>query len=288
MDLYDILVIVRLVLVLLVAAPALYFFARLLRQPGYRHDNTRRWVDLCKIATGLWGVAQLLKVLDLIIYVATSPWNYGARQAYYVFYHTSSLLDVWAAIVIFLALFYLAHALTQLQTESQEEEESGAYRKGRRVVFGVAGLLLPLNLARWCLHLVDDLAGADLTPRHQMAGLVAGCFDVAVAGILFLCAVGSVVYSAKSRKKSLGSPLKKAGTILVTCSSLYLVREAWRFVLFFFFFGFFGLFSIIDVLLGCWMTFAILTMLYLLGIKSHYSLSKVHYRSGAAEDGQAI
>ncbi|CCF33192.1 hypothetical protein CH063_05428 [Colletotrichum higginsianum] len=285
MDLYDILSIVRIVLVLLVAVPALVFFGRLLRQPGYRHDNTRRWVDLTKIATGLWGLAQLLKVLELIIYVATSFDQYYARQAYYVFYHTSSLLDVWAVIVIFLALFYLAHALTQLRTESQEE--SGAYRKGRRVVFCVAGLLLPLNLARWCLHLVDDLAGADRSVRNRTAGLIANCFSVAIAGILFLCATGSVVYSAKSRKKSFGSPLRKAGTLLVACSSLYLVREAWQFVAFFFF-GLFGVFNLIDVFLGCWMTFAILTMLYLLGAQPHYSLSKVHYRSSATTDGQAI
>ncbi|TQN68896.1 Secondary metabolism regulator LAE1, partial [Colletotrichum shisoi] len=79
-----------------------------------------------------------------------------------------------------------------------------------------------LNLARWCLHLVDDLAGGDRSVRNRTAGLIASCCDVAIAGVLFLCDVGSVVYSAKSRKRSFGSPLKKAGTLLAACSSLYL------------------------------------------------------------------
>ncbi|GJC89835.1 hypothetical protein ColLi_12673 [Colletotrichum liriopes] len=299
--------IVRIVLVLLVTIPALAIFGLLFRKPGYRHDNTRRWVDYTKIASGIWGFAQTLQILQQIIFVAyyddTRGWfeAYPARDASFALGFIGSMLEVWAAIAIFLALFYLAHALTQLRTEGQED--SSAYRKGRKVALGVSGFLFALNLVTLCLALASNFP-ASWDDHTRAMNLVASCFSIASAGIVIICAIGSVVYSAKSRKKALGSPVQKvrlvltgggslrtnrvfsqAATILVVCSSLYLVRAAWYIVIFFY--GIFEIFAIIDVFVGCWIPFVILVLLYFLATKEDYSLSKTHYRSRTVADSQA-
>ncbi|GKT76412.1 hypothetical protein ColTof4_08835 [Colletotrichum tofieldiae] len=284
--------IVRIVLVLLVTIPALAIFSLLFRKPGYRHDNTRRWVDYTKIASGIWGLsrisAQTLQILQQIIFVAyyddTRGWfeAYPARDASFALGFIGSMLEVWAAIAIFLALFYLAHALTQLRTEGQED--SSAYRKGRKVALGVSGFLFALNLVTLCLALASNFP-ASWDDHTRAMYLVASCFTIASAGIVIICAIGSVVYSAKSRKKALGSPVQKAATILVVCSSLYLVRAAWYIVIFFY--GIYEIFAIIDVFVGCWIPFVILVLLYFLATKEVYSLSKTHYRSSTVADSQA-
>ncbi|OHW89601.1 hypothetical protein CSPAE12_11825 [Colletotrichum incanum] len=280
--------IVRIVLVLLVTIPALAIFGLLFRKPGYKHDNTRRWVDYTKIASGLGGLAQTLQTLQQIIFVAyfddVRGWfeAYPARDASFALGYIGSMLEAWATIAIFLALFYLAHALTQLRTEGQED--SSTYRKGRKVALGVSGFLFVLNLVTLCLALATNFP-ADWNDHTWTMQLVANCFSIVSAGTMIICAIGSVVYSAKSRKKALGSPVQKAAAILVVCSSLYLVRTAWYIVVFLY--GFFGVFGIIDVVLGCWIPFAILVLLYFLATKEDYSLSKTHYRSRTVADNQA-
>ncbi|GKT44670.1 uncharacterized protein ColSpa_04851 [Colletotrichum spaethianum] len=279
--------IVRIVLILLVTIPALVIFGLLFRRPGYSHDNTRRWVDYTKIASGFWGSAQILRLLQQIIFTAYYDDIHGwlvfqARDASFAFGYISSMFEIWAVIAIFLALFYLAHALTQLRTEGQDD--SSAYRKGRIVVLGVSGFLAVLNTVTWCLWLANSLSPS-WDDNARIMYLVASCFTIVIAGLLVFCGIGSIVYSAKSRMKARGSPVQKAAQILVVCSSLYLVRAAWFMVIFFF--GLYDFFGIIDVFLGCWISFVILALLYVLTIKEEYSLSKAHYRSKTVVNSQS-
>ncbi|KAK1977687.1 hypothetical protein LZ30DRAFT_251673 [Colletotrichum cereale] len=287
MDNYKNYWIARAVLVLVTAVSGLVIFSLLIRKPGHMHDHTRRWVDYTKIGLGLWVSAQIVNPLWQIIlftcFDIVHGWqnNSTARSAFFVISYIGGVIDLWSTIALFLALFYLAHALTQLRTEGQED--SSAYQKGRKVVLGVSGFLCGISIVMWCLFLATSLSEHWDENTGRMY-LVASWINTIIVVTLVLCSIGSVVYSAKSRKKALGSPVQKAATILVVCSSLYLLCTAWS--VFNLFFRLPAFLVIVDVFTNCWPSFAIFTLLYLLATKEEYLLSKTHYRLWTADDGE--
>lgn len=112
-------------------------------------------------------------------------------------------VEVVLNLSIFLAVFYMAHALTQLRTEG--DEVSSAYRKGRGFALGGSILVVLLSFVAFCLYL-DDRFGRYYKEYEYM---VASCLMLASYSILIIMAIGSVVYAAKSRKKAFGSGLEQ-------------------------------------------------------------------------------
>ncbi|KAL0933874.1 uncharacterized protein CTRU02_210673 [Colletotrichum truncatum] len=286
--------IVRMVIVLLVTIPVLILFGLSLRKPGYSQDNTRRWVNFTKPALGFWGLSQALQIISVIIILAAglgSTYEYDHDAAVTVLVYLAALFEYWAHACIFLAQFYLAHALTQLRGE--DYLRASAYRKGRIVALITASLIAILAFVFFCLALsVSFDSSYRSSSGRRLRRLVAQSLDVACLGLLVLSAIGAVVYSAKSRKKALGSSVHKAANILVTISSLWLVRVVWLILSWFFggrgyYYGFI-IIVILDIFAGIILTFSILTMLYLLATRPVYGMSRAEDRRKLSQGQQSV
>ncbi|KAK2765714.1 hypothetical protein CKAH01_15655 [Colletotrichum kahawae] len=287
----QIMYIVRIVVVALALIPMVVLFAKLVRKPGYRHDTTRRWVDYTKVGFGLWILSHLLSIavwacLASAAYDRFYGLRYGVGVAVNVLAYIQYLVEVVLNLSIFLAVFYMAHALTQLRTEG--EEVSSAFRKGRGFALGGSILVVLLSFVAFCLYL-DDRFG-----RYYKAYeyLVASCFMLACYAILIIMAIGSVVYAAKSRKKALGSGLDQAAKIVVTVASLFLVRECWGLVNMFFGGGYYWSYYIVlyvlDIVLTTYLPLVILVLLYSVATKKSYAMSKMQYQSKATDTDKGV
>ncbi|KAF6823781.1 hypothetical protein CMUS01_10551 [Colletotrichum musicola] len=213
-----ILVIVWIVLIFLAVLPTLYLFVRILRKPGYRLDDTRRWVDYTKAGLGLWLAAQVIQIVLFIVIVAgganTFDVNFDSvgRRVVESLVVVARTFSTWAEVCVCLAFFYLSHALTRLRNSGQED--SSKYRKGRVWAWIGAALVAGLTLLSFALWLSVSVTGGsrsrDEREFRSNRRLVASCFDLACFAILIIFAIANIVYSAKSRKKALGSPVHKA------------------------------------------------------------------------------
>lgn len=147
-----------------------------------------------------------------------------ARRVIQSLAFVSHAFGVLAHVCITLAFFYLSHALTQLRNPGQED--SSKYRKGRVWALGAAGLVAGLTVVAFALWLsVTATNNYYYDDGYRMRSLVAQCFNMACLGILTIFAVANVVYSAKARKKALGSPLQKVRSSPIPSSVGYHNRK---------------------------------------------------------------
>ncbi|KAF6809546.1 hypothetical protein CSOJ01_06837 [Colletotrichum sojae] len=285
-----ILVIVWIVLIFLAVLPTLYLFVRIIRKPGYRLDDTRRWVDYTKGGLGLWLAAQVIQIVLFIVIVAdgasTFDVNFDSvgRRVVDSLVVVARTFSTWAEVCVCLAFFYLSHALTRLRNPLGQEDSS-KYRKGRVWAWIGAALVAGLTLLSFALWLSTSVTGHSRSRSTRR--LVASCFDLTCFAILIVFAIANIVYSAKSRKKALGSPVHKAANILVTCTSLWFVRMVWS-IASTFLGGFHVVVTFLDIFVSVWLGLAILYMLCRLASKESYALSRASYGSvGVGKTGDA-
>ncbi|KAF4909290.1 hypothetical protein CGCVW01_v012029 [Colletotrichum viniferum] len=287
----QIMYIVRIVVVVLALIPMVVLFAKLVRKPGYRHDTTRRWVDYTKVGFSLWTISHLLSIavwscLASAAYDRFFGLRHSVGVAVNVLVYMQFFVEVVLNLSIFLAVFYMAHALTQLRTE--DDEVSSAYRKGRGFALGGSILVVLLSFVAFCLYL-DDRFGRYYKEYEY---LVASCLMLASYSILIIMAIGSVVYAAKSRKKAFGSGLEQAAKIVVTVASLFLVRECWGLVSIFFggesYWGYYIVLYVLDIVLTTYLPLVILVLLYSVATKESYAMSKMQYQSKAIDSDKGV
>lgn len=253
---------------------------------------------------------HLVLIIIWSIQTATVELEFGWAGALYsvaykiqsVFVGFEMFLVVWVHVFVFLALFYMAHALTLLRTGS--EPDSSAFRKGRGFALGSSIFVAVLSFTSFCLYMSTAFVRrSDDRDGWSMRRLIAGIFQIVCQSFLICMAIGSVVYSAKSRKKALGTAVEKvcweslessttisgvdktrfqAGTVLVWCSSLFLVRQVWEMLSFFFggrVVSFWYPTFFVDLFAGSYLTFVILVLLFVAATKASYSMSKMRYRA---------
>ncbi|KXH54141.1 hypothetical protein CSAL01_08933 [Colletotrichum salicis] len=266
----------------------LVFFVSLLRKTsrGY-HDPICRWVAITKAAMGLWLFAELIYVIVSIISFANgSSYDYYSSLAKFISYTTSILswmLDVSQALT-FLALFYLAQAITLLRTD----ETSKRYRIGKKFSIGAVILISLLSFTGMCLWISTRNAYYSSwvyeSSEYQgvmMRRLVAQIFDLVVGIFNLLCAIGAVTYVALVRKNALKGPLHKASNLALAISIVWLLRGVWS--LFMSLYSRYGYvfydsdtniwFNVISIIIGILGAFAVYVMLYLLATKDKYGLN---------------
>ncbi|KAF9880483.1 hypothetical protein CkaCkLH20_02437 [Colletotrichum karsti] len=285
------LIIVRIVLTAVVVIPVIFFFVKLLRTPGYRHDTTRRWVDYTTAGFGLWALVHIALIIAWGFQIPTIDWSMRwdggdfVRVGYRIirtFLNIETWLTFWLHIATFLALFYMAHALTLLRTGS--EPDSSAFRKGRGFALGGSIFAVLMSFTIFCLDMSISYTNySSDSDAREMRRLVGTIFVLTCQAILLVMAISSVVYSAKSRKKARGTAVQQSGLILVVCSSLFLVRQVWELLALFFggrnLTGSFMATFFVDLVFGSYLDLVILVLLYILATKASYSMSKVQYRS---------
>ncbi|KAL0933284.1 uncharacterized protein CTRU02_212247 [Colletotrichum truncatum] len=296
--------VVQIVLTGLILIPATWFFARLLRKPGAKHDHTRRWVDFTKVSFGFWNadfvpfdsrsyvVGIIAYILNVIANVRRQ-WGYPREyEAMSYMYPFSTLFYVMAQVALFLALFNLCHALTQLRTGAVTDE-SKAHRGGRKAALGVSVLITLLGVVIFGLYMAYNVmlnsrrfdgrfTYEDFMKINKMMQ-AAAYINMANTGILVIAAFCIIVYASKARKEAKDSPVSKAASILRICSIFWLTTRLWALVeVIVWYFGAFGdatmYTGIFDFVLSVLPTFLILAMLYNLASKEAYGLSRIHYR----------
>ncbi|KAF6812199.1 hypothetical protein CPLU01_14950 [Colletotrichum plurivorum] len=291
MDYYESLEITRLVVTGLITVASAVLFRLIFSKPGGKHDFTRRWVGFTKAAIGLWTGARVFDFIVSIIYIATRGPQWGRPVSWDAAAFVGlagSFLDSLAQVAIFLALFYLAHALTQLRTDT--DEESDAYRKGKKVTFAAAVLGTLLAAASCIMYLAvyimqiqsrygdyDSWYGRwmniyNLSTVGSIIALTETCWFAA-------CAIGIVVYAVKARKKAMGTPVQQAGSYLVAASGMWLTRQLWWIIYAFtVVYDYLRVTAIIDLFTNLCMILAVLVMLFMLASQERFGLARTLYK----------
>nr|XP_036584030.1 uncharacterized protein CTRU02_06161 [Colletotrichum truncatum]KAF6793289.1 hypothetical protein CTRU02_06161 [Colletotrichum truncatum] len=201
----------------------------------------------------------------------------------------ASLFYVFSEIGIFLALFHLGHALTQLRTGAVADE-SKAYRNGRKAVFGVSVLIALLGLAVFAVMMVFNVMNSGLGHRSTYSdwdkvlkwNQVGSYIYLAKAIIWAIASFGIVCCVFKARKEAKNSPVHKAGSLLGFAAFIWLTSFTWALVdTIVRNFASYGMsmpyIDIFDVLIYTWAVFIVLALLYTLAAKDAYGLSRTHY-----------
>ncbi|GJC88022.1 hypothetical protein ColLi_10860 [Colletotrichum liriopes] len=284
--------IVNTTLVGLVTLPALVLAVFLFRRTsGSRREPSRKWVTHTKVAFVLY---LLTNVLSLIITGVNA-----SSDSYYFTHHDPTYLAILSlsnisipighvgSAAVFLALFYLARAFSLLRTD----ETSRRYRIGRQWALGAFIWVCLAGLTVMCLSIsiyAERYANTGYNnSQDYYEGLsnrstAASSIDLALFATHVLCAIGTMVYIARARKKVLGTPLQKASNLMLACGILWLLRNVWSLlytILWGFMFGFAFEFVyswgfIFDIILNSWMTFVIFVLLYVLATTDKYAMSQ--------------
>ncbi|KAJ0308695.1 hypothetical protein COL516b_003240 [Colletotrichum fioriniae] len=263
------------------------FFVLLLRKTSksYR-DPTRRWVAITKVALGLWLFSELFyAILNIISLAYGSTFEFYSSLAKFISY-TSYILswffDVSQALT-FLALFYLARAITLLRVD----ETSKRYRIGKIVSLGAVVLISVLSFVAMCLW-ISTREGyyswgfdSDNYERVMMRRQVAQIFDLICGIVNLLCAIGAVTYIALVRKNALEGPLHKASNLALAISILWLVRAVWslfaqlssRYGYYYYNYDTYTWFNVVSLVVGILGSFAVFIMLYFLATQDKYGLN---------------
>lgn len=163
-------------------------------------------------------------ILNIISLAYGSTFEFYSSLAKFISY-TSYILswffDVSQALT-FLALFYLARAITLLRVD----ETSKRYRIGKIVSLGAVVLISVLSFVAMCLW-ISTREGyyswgfdSDNYERVMMRRQVAQIFDLICGIVNLLCAIGAVTYIALVRKNALKGPLHKVSFLLPLPTSL--------------------------------------------------------------------
>ncbi|KAK1461732.1 hypothetical protein CCUS01_01322 [Colletotrichum cuscutae] len=279
--------VLRTVLSGLVVLPALGFSVLVLRKPGAKHDHTRRWVDLTKIALGLWSISELLSFIYWIVVTVSYAWRKNGhfsfpKELVYV-YFVGGLVGYLGHVALLLAFFSLAHALNQLRNGA-ESDDYKAYHIGRKVVLGLSALVTLVAVATFACEVAETV----------LLGFAAQYMGVINIGFLFVAALGLLGYAVVSFKTARGSPTQKTSTLLLIAVSLWLITRLYSFITSIMvvtnhFWGWGPTYigaAVVDVILSVWPSFAALMILYVLASDNTYSLSRLHYEE--EDDEQRI
>ncbi|TDZ39078.1 hypothetical protein C8035_v005655 [Colletotrichum spinosum] len=294
---FDIVYFVQTVVIGLTAITTLVLFALLLRAPAVGHDYTRRWVTFTKAALGTWGISRILYTISSIIFLAQNHNNDlyyyapGYFRAYNFLYLICMTIETIGHLFIYLALFFLAHALTQLRTGTNEE--SRAYLRGRAFSFSAVSLVAVLAVVTMGLYMssfVDMMRGYSYYSSSQadvymIKYTIAMALKVAIPGILIICGLGVMIYAIKSRSKARGTPVFKAGTLLLVGSIMFILRNAWDLTMSIIQFDIFG---ILDIVLNHWATLVVLVLLYVLATQDKFNLSEAQYRANVGTKEETV
>ncbi|GKT51179.1 uncharacterized protein ColSpa_11360 [Colletotrichum spaethianum] len=122
--------------------------------------------------------------------------------------------------------------------------------------------------------------------------IAASSIDLALYATHLICAIGTMVYTAKARKKVLGTPLQKPSSLMLTCAILWLLRNVWallysilvNFLISFYYDGMYDWGYIVDIFLYNWMAFVILVLLYVLATMEKYAMSQLQEQEQPPKD----
>ncbi|KAK6211562.1 hypothetical protein QIS74_10826 [Colletotrichum tabaci] len=288
--------IINITLVGLVTLPAIVLTGLLFRRStGTRRDPSRRWETYTKAAIGLYSFVHILYLTNAII-GATNDFGYyyGIYNGYFAAVQflgiIALLFNHLSEAAIFLALFYLARALNL----ARADETSRRYRIGRKWALGAVIWICLGSVVVLCISLSifiqrsfteRDNAEMEFFMSIYNRSVASASINLAVCVTNLGCAIGTMVYTAKARKKVVGDSLQKMSTLMLTCAILWLIRNVWM-VLFTFFLafapyvirGFLTWVDIIDPILNSWMTFVILALLFVLATVEKYALPRAQVK----------
>ncbi|OHF00924.1 hypothetical protein CORC01_03752 [Colletotrichum orchidophilum] len=284
MDVQTIVGIVFTVVEALAVIAGFTFFILLLRKaPRGYHDPIHRWVDITKVALGLWLLPELLSVIINIVSLSHYYFEYFSPLYKFIIYTTSIVSWILAVsqALTFLSLFYLARAFAVLRTD----EASKRYRIGKMVSLAAVVLISLLSFTAMCLWLSINRGSSwaltsDEYERMTLRSLVAQIFDLVCACIHLACAIGAVTYVALVRKKALKGRLHKAANLALAITIVWLIRAVWmlfaqissRYGYYYYTYDTYTWFNIPSLILGILGTLAVFIMLYLLATKDEYGL----------------
>ncbi|KZL82473.1 hypothetical protein CI238_03181 [Colletotrichum incanum] len=276
----------------LVTLPALILTVLLFRRTsGSRHEPSRKWVTYTKVAFVLYSLVNILTLIITGVNTSSDSYYYGYYSPSYLALLALSSISIpighVGSAAVFLALFYLARAFSLHRTD----ETSKRYRIGRQWALGAFIWVCLASLTVMCLSISIFAAryantgynnGPDYYDGIRNRSIAASSFDLALFVTHLICAIGTMVYVAKARRKVLGTPLQKASNLMLTCAILWLLRNVWSLlfsILWGFMYGFAFSFMyswgyIFDMILNNWMTFVILVLLYVLATTDKYAMSQ--------------
>ncbi|GJD01238.1 hypothetical protein ColKHC_10063 [Colletotrichum higginsianum] len=290
--------ILNITLVGLVTLPAIVLTGLLFRRStGTRRDPSRRWETYTKAAIGLYSFVHILYLINAII-GATNDFGYyyGINNGYFMAVQFLGIIGLLfnhlSEAAIFLALFYLARALNLARTD----ETSRRYRIGRKWALGAviwiclgSVVVLSISLSIFIQRSFTERnnSGMEFFMSVYNRSMASASINLAVCVTNLGCAIGTMVYTAKARKKVVGDSLQKMSTLMLTCAILWLIRNVWV-VIFAFFLGFapyvistFLIWAdIVDPILNSWMTFVTLALLFVLATVEKYALPRAQVKEG--------
>ncbi|TQN71049.1 hypothetical protein CSHISOI_04426, partial [Colletotrichum shisoi] len=288
--------ILNITLVGLVTLPAIVLTGLLFRRStGTRRDPSRRWETFTKAAIGLYSLVHVLYLITSVI-GATNDFGYyyGINNGYFVAVQFLSIVSLLFShlyeAAIFLALFYLARALNL----ARADETSRRYRIGRKWALGAviwiclgSVVVMSISLSIFIQRSFTERHNAEMELFMSIynRSMASAIINLILCVTNLGCAIGTMVYTAKARKKVVGDSLQKMSTLMLTCAILWLIRNVWT-VIFTFFLAFAPYFisgimvwaNVIDPILNSWITFVILALLFVLATVEKYALPRAQVK----------
>ncbi|KAK2022809.1 hypothetical protein LX32DRAFT_178895 [Colletotrichum zoysiae] len=187
------------------------------------------------------------------------------------------------AAAVFLSLFYLARILALSQPDETSKGRGQKWAHGAAVWVILASLTaMILSFSVWAARVPYD-GSSDRDLSSYIRGIVSFSLEAALYATDIICAICVLVYIVKTRKKVLGTPLRKASDIMLAAGILWLARVVWLVVSIILSsfvvspyasdeVGYFKLF--LDVFLDCYLMFVVLVLLFVLATSEKYALAQ--------------
>lgn len=172
--------------------------------------------------------SELLSFIYWIVITVSYAWRKNGRFSFpnelvYI-YFISGLVGYLGHVALLLAFFSLAHALTQLRSGAESDDDK-AYRIGRKVVLGLSALVTLVAVAIFACEVAETVL-FDILPRRDRyvpgdwdnairLGFAAQYMGVINIGFLSAAALGLVGYAVVSFKTARGSPTQKVGSLFL-------------------------------------------------------------------------
>ncbi|KAK2049454.1 hypothetical protein LZ31DRAFT_590815 [Colletotrichum somersetense] len=281
------LVLVGLVTISALALSVLFHFFTIRLVSG--DVNSFRFVKYAKLGFRLFFLGNLIVVIHGAMTARTLNEPYDIYSSRYLTIRAQESISIpiqhFGAAAIFLSLFYLARILTLSQPDETSKGRGKKWAHGAAIWVLLASLTaMILTISVWAAKAsdpYDDSSDSDMS--YYIRGIVSFSLEAALYATHIICAIFVLVYIVKTRKKVLGTPLRKVSDLMLTAGILWLVRVVWLVLSIVLSslvvspyagdgLGYFKLF--LDVFLDPYLTFVVLVLLFVLATSEKYALAQ--------------
>ncbi|KAK2057072.1 hypothetical protein LY76DRAFT_118235 [Colletotrichum caudatum] len=194
------------------------------------------------------------------------------------------------AAAVFLSLFYLARTLALSRPGETSKGRMQKWAHAAAIWVVLASLAaMSLSFSVWAARVASGPydGSSDYDQDYGLSDFIRTVvgfgFEAALYATDIICAICVLVYIVKTRKKVLGTPLRKASDLMLTAGILWLVRVVWLVVSIILssevvstfsgdWLGYLELF--LDVILDCYLWLVVLVLLFVLATSEKYALAQ--------------